>query len=516
MSPDNKQVEALTALLEEAGLDVSDLLTAITTLASAKKAAIEKVEKTGGRKNVINKELVYPDEKAIIYQRGDVKSNVYYFRTYDKLTKKQYVKSLDTTDRVEALSVARNLFQEIQGKIQRNERLKSIKTEELIEIHNNANERRITTTPHLGITPESFTLKRYYLRKWQEFIDHLGYSSTPIDKIPTHKLVDFGIWYYELPKQSGPLNKPRSTEQINNAIGEVLKMYHKTAQKHRYISIEQIPVLERLKESKDTSYKRDILTEEQYDKFWRYMEYTYQKGKKIDADGKKVADPLATRDKDELYKRQIFNKAMGILYNTGLRPKELLGLKWSEISTSKSDDAEARKVNYRIFVRADNSKTGKSRVIVCPVKKRFDVIKECYKKMGVDVLPDDYVFMNPLRDRKPYTRQTYYCRLQVVLKHSGLEQELAEQGKSLSLYSSRHFFISMRLRYGKVPLYLLSKVAGTSVKNLTDTYGNIDTELEASVITKNMGRMVDVGFDMDKAVRVEEDISFTSDIVSHN
>ena len=62
MSPDNKQVEALTALLEEAGLDVSDLLTAITTLASAKKAAIEKVEKTGGRKNVINKELDYPDE----------------------------------------------------------------------------------------------------------------------------------------------------------------------------------------------------------------------------------------------------------------------------------------------------------------------------------------------------------------------------------------------------------------------------------------------------------------------
>jgi integrase len=515
MSPDPKQVEALTALLEEAGLDASDLLTAITTLASAKKAVIEKVEKTGDRKNVINKELVYPDEKAIIYQRGDVKSNVYYFRTYDKLTKKQYVKSLDTTDRVEALATARNLFQEIQGKIQRNERIKSIKTEELIEIHNKDNERRITDTPHLGITPASFTLKRYYLRKWQEFIDASGYTSTPIDRIPKLKLLNFGMWYYEQPKKSGPINKPRSTEQINNAIGEVLKMYHKTAVRQRYISLEQIPIIERLKESKDTSYKRDILTEEQYDKFWRYMEYTYQKGKKIDENGNKVNDSLALRDKDELYKRQIFNKAMGILYNTGLRPKELLGLKWSEITTSKSDDAEARKHNYRIFVRADNSKTGKSRVIVCPVKRRFDVIKSCYKKMGVEVKPDDYVFMNPNNGRRPFTRQTYYQRLQVVLRHSGLEEELAKEGKSLTLYSSRHFFISMRLRYGKVPLYLLSRVAGTSVKNLTDTYGNIDTELEASVITRNMGRMVEVGFDMDKDVRVEEDISFTSGIVSH-
>ena len=114
MAVDKEQLSALSTLLDQAGLDASDLLTAITTLAKAKQVAQEKQETedkaASTRKNVINKELVYPDEKAIIYQRGDVKTNVYYFRVYDPLSRKQFVKSLETTDRVKALATARNLF----------------------------------------------------------------------------------------------------------------------------------------------------------------------------------------------------------------------------------------------------------------------------------------------------------------------------------------------------------------------------------------------------------------------
>jgi len=491
-----EQLAALSSLLADAGLDASDLLTAITTLATAKKAVKEKEEKKGARKNVMNKELVYPDETAIIYQRGDVKSNVYYFRTYDSISKKQYVKSLETTDRVKALATARSLFQEIKGKIDRNERLKSITTSELIKLHLKQLERQITDTPHLGITPDSFRLKKYYLEKWEQYIDYLGYKKTPIDRIPRQKLKNYGIWYYELPKKSGNANIARSTEQINNSIGTVLKMYNKTAYDERYISLEQIPRIERLKESKDTSYKRDIFTEEQYEKFWKYLEYVYTKGKKVDANGDKVRDPLAFRDPYELLKRTVFSKAMGILYNTGLRPLELLKLKWCDISTSKSDDEDAKKVNYRIVVRPENAKTGKRRIIVAPVKKRLDIIRNCYKKMGISVSPDDYVFLVPSNRKKAYSRQQFYLRLKRVIAASGLEAELAQENKKITLYSSRHFFITMRLRYGKVPLYLLSKVVGSSVSNLTDVYGHIDTEIEAAVVTRNMGRLAKNGFNM--------------------
>jgi integrase len=503
LSPDKQQVEALATLLEAAGLDAADLVTAIATLASAKKTAQQKEEKTSSKKNVINKELVYPDENAIIYQRGDVKSRVYYFRTYDATSKKQYVKSLETSDRVRALAKARSLFQEIKGKVERNERLRSIITSELAALHLKHLEKNADSA--IGVTKESLRVKRYYIEKWCEFIDSLGYSKTTIDRIPKTRVKRFGEWFFHLPKKSGNAHKPRSTEQINNAIGEVYRMYHQTAHDERYISYEQIPKLERLKEDKDTSYKRDILSEEQYTTFWKYMEYVYIKGKKVDADGKKVRDALAFRDKDELLKRTIFAKAQGILYNTGLRPSELLGLRWGDISTSKHSTEEEAKVNYRIVVTAENSKTGRKRILVAPVKKRFDIIRRCYEKLGVATGHDDFIFQTPSIKGKPYSRQQFYMRLKRVVKASGLQEELATENKVLSLYSSRHFFITMRLRYGKVPLYLLSKVVGSSVQNLTDVYGHIDTELEAPLVTRNMGRLIKNGFDMDASVTVDED-----------
>lgn len=492
---DNKaQVEALAELLDKAGLDASDLLTAITTLASAKKTAQQKLEKTGTKKNILDKELVYSDEKAIIYRRGDVKSNVYYFRVYDPSSRKQYVKSLDTTDRVKALASARTLYQEILGKIERQERLTSINTEELIAKHIKRLE-----SPLVGLTKDTIRLRKYFLKRWQKYIIECKHGKTTIDRIPKILGRDFGVWFYNQPKEAGNSNQPRSIEQVNNCISEVKAMYMNTALRDRLISLEQIPELDRLKESKDQSYKRDILSEQQYEKLWKYLEYTYMKGKKIDADGNKVKDPLAHRDPNELLKRTIFTKAMGFFYNTGLRPNEGLLLKWGDITEHTSGSDEERKANYVITVRPENAKTGKRRVIVVPVRKRLDIIRECYKKLGVSAGKDDYILMNP-NTKKPYSRQTYYLRLKRVLKHSGLEAELAEEGKVLSLYSSRHFFITMRLRYGKVPLYLLSKVVGSSIKNLTDVYGHIDTELEATVVTKGMGRLTQYGFDVDRDV----------------
>ena len=129
---------------------------------------------------------------------------------------------------------------------------------------------------------------------------------------------------------------------------------------------------------------------------------------------------------------------------------------------------------------------------------------EISRKMGIDIAPNDYVFQVPSNRLKPYSRQQFYLRLQRVLKASGLEAELADEGKKLSLYSSRHFFITMRLRYGKVPLYLLSKVVGSSVSNLTDVYGHIDTEIEAATITRNMGALAKSGFEM-KPVAADEE-----------
>ena len=160
----------------------------------------------------------------------------------------------------------------------------------------------------------------------------------------------------------------------------------------------------------------------------------------------------------------------------------------------------------KVLIRRENSKNGKSRVVVAPIRKRVEKIKESYKDMGIELSPNDFIFLNPLsKSRAAYGRANYYKRLKQVLKLSGLEEELAKEAKVLTLYGSRHFFATMRLRYGKVPLYLLSKAMGTSVSNITEVYGNISVEVEAETLTRGMGRLIQSGVDMDKVIQGEEE-----------
>ena len=207
----------------------------------------------------------------------------------------------------------------------------------------------------------------------------------------------------------------------------------------------------------------------------------------------------------ETQKRTIFYNVIGILYNTGLRPKELLGLKVLEITKNEADTKELQQTHLKIKIRATNNKTGKSRIIVSPIKKRVDRIKKAYKELGVEHLPQDNFIFNPQsKERKPYTRQALYQRLQEVLEKSGLKEELAEDSKKVSLYRSRHSFITWRLPYGNVPIHLVAKVAGTSIQKIEQTYGHIEVEKQTELLTRNQGRARTAEVDLESKLEVEE------------
>ena len=487
------QVEALSALLEGAGLEPADLLTALTALAESKKATAVPPEK--GRSIYQDKELVYEDESAFIYRRGDTTNKIYYIRFYDKKTKKPFIKSLGEKDRVKALTKARLIYQDLKGKVDRGERLKTITAEELVQIHLDQYKKKITPIPRQGITPETYKLKKYYCSNWLEFLEHIGMSKRSIDQVKPEWTRDYGYWLLKKPKPDGTT---RGVEQINNSITEITKMYHQVAVRDRYISKDQVPEIDRLKQSPDDSYKRDILSTQQYEKLWKFMYYKWIPEKGI--------------TEVEKQKRIIFYNTIGILYNTGLRPKELLGLKVLEITKNEADTKELQKTHLKIKVRATNSKTGKSRIIVSPVKQRVDRIKKAYKELGVEHQSNDYFIFNPhSKERKQYTRQALYQRLQEVLEKSGLKQELAEDSKKVSLYSSRHAFITWRLRYGNVPIHLVAKVAGTSIQKIEQTYGHIEVEKQTQLLTRNQGYARTAEVDLTARLEVE-DMVFTPDI----
>jgi len=457
-------------LLDQSGVTAEVLALALNSIAVAAEATAPPPPK---EKSIFkSKELVYPeDEYSYIYQRGDTKRKIYYLRVWDANSGKPFIKSLKTTDRVQAVTTAREIYQRIKGKIATGQRLKQINTAQLIEQYLKLEKAKITVVPREGITPDRYRLKCTFLGYWQKYIDELGLKETPIDKIPPYKTRSFGIWLKQLPKPTGSDISPRSNNYINNAISEILKVYKDVAIRERFLKRDEVPEIDRLKEQKNSEHKRDILSLEQYEKLWKYMEYKYCKDKSVSAKEKAL--------------RVIFTKAIGILSNVGCRPKELLGVRVNELYTNPSDTPDYQKTHLLFKVRADNSKTGISRVVSAPIKRRVEVIKQKYKELGVEQEPTDFLLINPSSpDKKPYTREQLGNRFRKVLELSGLKEELEQEGKKINLYSFRHQWFTWRLRYGNVPLPLLAKAGGNSCQQIMAVYAHIEVEKQTSILTR--------------------------------
>jgi len=493
-------LNALEQLLTSAGFEAGDLQIALEAINQAKEEKNLKKKDDNGYEYYLEKTLVYDDKDAFIYRRATSKTGRWYFRIYDAKQQKPIIQSLKTTDKVQALTNARMRYIDIKGKIDRGERLTSITTMELVDKWEDKLKSQITDIPHLGLTPDSFKQKRFFLKNWRDYLIHLKIHNQKVDKVKPEELRDFGTWFQQKPKETAlHTGKRRSAELINNNISEVIRMYHQMGVRDKYISEVHVPNIDRLKQEKDEGYKRDIMTEEEYDNFWRYLQFTYLTKKK---------NPLVSEQELEI--RKIFKEYIFILSGAGFRPKELCGIKLSEITDNPKWDSDRRETHVLMKVRKENSKTGRSRVCVAPVKKRIKRILDSYKKIGIVHQPDDYLFISHRwvvnGVREPYSRQTMYTRLKSVLDKSGMKKDFEKKGKKISLYSFRHQYACWRLRYGDVPIHLLAKQMGTSVEKIYQTYGHIEVEQQAEVITKAQKHIKNTGLTLEKPEIVDEEL----------
>jgi integrase len=191
--------------------------------------------------------------------------------------------------------------------------------------------------------------------------------------------------------------------------------------------------------------------------------------------------------------------------NVGFRSKELLGIKMKEIMENPNWDDERRSTDVLMKVRKENSKTGRSRICVAPVKKRIQRILDAYKNLGITLKHKVYLFLNPKsKTRLHFGRMGFYQRLKDTLVESGLQSELDKEEKSITLYSFRHQYACWRLRYGDVPIHLFAKQMGTSIQKIESTYGHIQVEQQAEVITKAQSHIVNAGFVLNKPDAFDE------------
>jgi len=240
------KAEEIAALLK--GVDTETLALALESIKNATKATEELDEQK--LKCHQEKEIIWGDENAYIYRRGNTKKRYWYLRIYNKDTKQRYVKSLETTDKVKAVTEARVIYQQITDKMSRGEKLSNLLTADLVKKYLAKEELKITDIPKQGITKGRFRVKKQCYDYWIEYLTSLGLDKTPIDMIAPDKTRNFGYWLQQLPKRgrfkaSGDTT-PRSSEVINNVISEILKCYKDVAVRDRYISRDQVPDIDKL------------------------------------------------------------------------------------------------------------------------------------------------------------------------------------------------------------------------------------------------------------------------------
>lgn len=375
-------METLKGFVEGLDLTPEDLLMVLSSVVSLKK---QRPTEEGPKENKVYQDKYFLWDNStdgFIYRDGRTKSKNFYIRIYCKETKRVLSRSLRTSSKEEGMVLGRQIYKEMYGKLIRGEKTKSLTTDELIEKYLKEEEKKISPFPQTGITELTFKRKGYYLNNWSKYVkDELRMVDTSIQNIPSDITRDFGYWMTKQEKGNYSNRKSWSSDYINSVISEVLKMYKDVGVTNKYISEDLVPKIKFLKNIPTNQTKRDILNVDEYERLVTYL----RTNKFLKPEGSTLLDQT---------RRSIFREFIGISYNTGMRPSEILKLKWGDVSINITDTKENQKI-YRILkVRTENSKTGRMRSVNGPVGRRLERLKETYEKLGFQCSPDQYIFKN--------------------------------------------------------------------------------------------------------------------------
>ena len=190
----------------------------------------------------------------------------------------------------------------------------------------------------------------------------------------------------------------------------------------------------------------------------------------------------------EWTRRNVLREFVLISANLGTRPvSELLNIKWRDVTVKKtkfpnfySEGKDEWKLTCDVEI--DSRKTG-YRSVNGIAGRYFNRLREFYESEGVEVSPDDFVFIDLEGRRKGQQIDKY------VLNR--LFRELIHYCKLTRIkftpYHLRHFYITQRLMNG-VDIVLLATNAGNSPKIIYDTYSHIRTSIATQELNQQRRR----------------------------
>ena len=425
----------------------------------------------------IDKEYLYEGRQdCFIYRDNRTKNKNYYIHVWDSATKKRFTKSLRTTKREIAIAEAGKIYAETRHRLGNGVKLTSLTAKDLVREYQNLRRKEITIVPHAGITPRSFSTLCRNLEYWEKYIAAQGFTHTKLENIPPEVGIGFGLWVKEREKKAA-IGKPRSNGTINHIIAATKKMYRDVAIDQKYITQNEFPRFRYLKVSKEREHTKDILTRDEFTAVSRFMQYKWCNENGL--------------TENEKIKRRVYALTFTIHYYSGCRTKELLGIRWNDITMPQFENkSDPEKINRRIHIPKENSKTGRSRMIIAPIAPQLERLRKWYTQYEYTPKDTDYVFQkmtkNSLGTNTPQTDKSLSDRVREVTLGADAAGYIDLRGRTISNYCARHFYITDALLRG-VDIYDIAQNAGTSVQYIESTYSKVTVDMKAEDITKNLG-----------------------------
>ena len=380
--------------------------------------------------------------KATLYRRSDIESSSWFVRIHLKEEGRHYRKSLQTTDKQEALARAHTEIINVLAKVQSGQRILALSLKDLVRRFSLHQESLVRSEQ---LSPRTLAIQNYRVNLGCEFLKSIYPAGldTKISSIDGSKFNGYLKW-----RQENVASKRAQGTIRRDVVRDELLVIRKMflfAKKERLCTDKSIPVWEFQVEREGP--KRRRIT---HANFRDFINTT-------NAWAKESQDP---RDR---YNRSLLMNVVAMITRGGLRSGEVFGLRNKDVESRGT--GSGGEPTYSVAVRAATSKVRKGRQITIETP----VLAQWLKKYQRHRNPEHYLF-SPYDDGNVSARDVFYHTykaLRVRLKEIGLEW--------FDLYHCRHWWIT-KLLLSEHPIALIAQVAGTSVKEIESTYSHVLTE----------------------------------------
>jgi len=195
---------------------------------------------------------------------------------------------------------------------------------------------------------------------------------------------------------------------------------------------------------------------------------------------------------EESFYRKSIRDFILLMSNYGFRTGELMLVKYKDIEFKSGKRAD-------VHIPAANTKVRKSRITG---GLRGDVFKRKMDYSEPFNNSNDYLFTGYKTEKNisRYVVYDYFNKLTLEVK-----EKYPEYDTSKTLYSLRHFFITWHLTIGKMNVYDLARVAGTSLQQIQDHYDHVSqTHRIDEMLSYSKNRRIDDNFQM---ISIDDELS---------